>query len=258
VVLVDNSSSPKVAVLFPSAASPSVVNRTGQNQLLGLLPLSDRERTISRCERVAYDTRHVIYPQNGAITHVYFPLTGMISLVLHNGETGVAIEVGMVGNEGMAGLPAFLGSWKSHTQAIWQVGGEALKLAVKDFQPLLDSSAPLRTLLGRYVQAVCNLTTQSILCNNFHPVDERLCRWLLMTHDRVSMDELPLTHEFIAQMLGTRRPSVTVAAGMLQKAGLINFRRGRIRVVNRAALASAACECYEITRRETERLLLAQ
>jgi CRP-like cAMP-binding protein len=256
--MADNSSSSKVAVLFPPGTSPSVVNRRGHNLLLGLLPLSDRERIISRCERVAYDSRHVIYAQNGAITHVYFPLTGMISLVLQSGESGVAIEVGMIGNEGMAGLPAFLGSWKSHTQAIWQVGGETLRVAASDFQELLDSSAPLRALLRRYVQAVCNLTTQSILCNNFHPVDERLCRWLLMAHDRVAMDELPLTHEFLAQMLGTRRPSVTVAAGILQKAGVISFRRGRIRLLDRAGLASAACECYELTRQETERLLLSQ
>jgi CRP-like cAMP-binding protein len=254
--MADDASSSKVAVPPPRAAARSVVNRTGHNQLLELLPPSDRERITSRSETVACDTRRVIYPQNGAITHVYFPLTGLVSLIVKSDTD--AIEVGMVGNEGMAGVGAFLGSRKSHTHAVWQVGGESLMLSADDFQMLIDSSAPLRSLVGRYVQAVWNQATQSLYCNNFHPVEERLCKWLLMTHDRVGLDELPLTQDFLAYVLGIRRPTLTLAAGVLQKAGAISFRRGRIRVTDRAGLANGACECYELIRRETERLLLAQ
>ena len=162
----------------------------------------------------------------------------------------------MVGNEGMAGVTAFLGTWQSPTSAVWQVGGESYRMGADAFHEELKINASLSSLLGRYVHAVTSQILQSLVCSNFHPVEQRLCRWLLMAHDRVGMDELPLTQEFIAQMLGTRRPSVTVAAGILQSAGLITYRRGLIRVLDRPSIEKSACECYEIVRRECESLLL--
>jgi CRP-like cAMP-binding protein len=245
--------SAQVTPLFPSA---SKVNRRHENYLVSRLSPPDRERFIARCDRVTAETGAIVYPQGGAITHVYFPLSGVISLVRTSGESGDSIEAGMLGNEGMAGSPAYLGSWKSPTVAIWQVGGNAYRMAADAFQEELGVNAALRSLLGRYVQAVSTQTLQSLLCNNFHPVEQRLCRWLLMTHDRLGADELPLTQEFIAQMLGIRRPSVTVAAGILQRAGMISYRRGLIRLLDRASVEKGACECYEVVRREAESLLL--
>jgi CRP-like cAMP-binding protein len=241
-----------VTPLFPSR---SRLNRSHQNHLIARLPLADRERLINRCERVTGRSRDVVYRQHGAITHVYFPLTGVVSLVLTGGDAD-SIEAGMVGNEGLVGLPGFFGSWISPTNAVWQVGGESYRMGAEAFQEEVGVNGLLRSLLGRYAQAGINHAMQSLLCNNFHPVEQRLCRWLLMTHDRVGADELPLTQEFIAHMLGIRRPSVTVAAGMLQSAGMITYRRGLIRVLDRPSIEKGACECYEAVKRDFETLLL--
>jgi CRP-like cAMP-binding protein len=245
--------SAQVTALFPSR---SKLNRKHENHLLSQLPADDRERLISRCDRIASPARRVVYPQRGAITHVYFPLTGVISLVVTSSDNADAIEVGMVGNEGMVGLPAFLGSWQSPTSAVWQVAGDSYRMPADAFQEELKVNAALRSLLGRYAHAASTQVLQSLLCNKFHPVEQRLCRWLLMTHDKVGVDELALTQEFIAQMLGIRRPSVTMAAGMLQSAGMISYRRGLIRVLDRSSIEKGACECYDIVRRDCETVCL--
>lgn len=187
---------------------------------------------------------------------VYFPLSAMVSLVLGDSESQSSIEVGLVGNEGMIGVPAFLGAEKSPTLAVWQVGGDSLKMPAFEFIAATNKDARLRVGVTRYAQALQNQSTQLVLCNNAHSVDERLCRWLLMTQDRIGSDELPLTQEFLSQMLGTRRPSVTVAIGMLEKAGLVEHRRGLIHILNRAGLEDGACECYSALRRTFEELLL--
>lgn len=249
-----SDASAEVSPLFPSR---SRLNRSHQNHLLARLSLADRERAVNRCERVTGRSRDMVYPQDGAITHVYFPLTGVVSLVLTNGAKADSIEAGMVGNEGMVGLPAFLGSWRSPTSAVWQIGGDAYRMGADAFKEELHVNRALRSLLGRYAQAITNHAVQSLLCNNFHPVEQRLCRWLLMTHDRIGADELSLTQEFIANMLGIRRPSVTVAAGMLQTAGMITYRRGLIRILDRPSIEKGACECYEAVRRDFESLLLS-
>jgi CRP-like cAMP-binding protein len=234
----------------------SKLNKTRQNFILTQLALADRERIVGRCERLGSMRGEVIYHPQASINHVYFPLAGLISSVL-TGEGDESIEVGLVGNEAMVGLPYFLGSPKSPTRVIWQVAGESLRMTADEFSKEFDSNRFLRSLLERYAQVVIGQTAQSVFCNNFHDVDQRLCRWLLMAHDRLGVEELPLTQQFLAQMLGVRRPSVTVAVGMLESAGIITTRRGLIRIGDRARMEKGACACYNILRRQSQSLLLA-
>lgn len=231
------------------------INRSGENHLLSLLGTSERAYLMARCRRLPCEARQIVYRQGGPMPEAYFPLSAMASLVLSDAESRTSIEVGIVGNEGVVGMPLFLGAEKSPTEVVWQAAGECLRMPAHDFIAATDNGIRLRAVLTRYAQAQQAQTAQLVLCNNSHAVDERLCRWLLMTHDRVGEEELPLTQEFLSHMLGTRRPSVTVAAGMLEKAGLIENRRGHIRVVNRAGLEDGACECYGVLRRAFEELL---
>jgi CRP-like cAMP-binding protein len=230
------------------------VNNRGENQLLSLLPARERKRILARCERISLDIKTVLYKENGPITHVYFPLGGMVSLVL-NTQDGQTIEVGTIGNEGMVGTPLVLGSEKSHVEAMVQVSGELLRMTAKDFRTEFKRSSALRDVAHRFTQALMNQISQSVVCNRIHPVEERICRWLLMTHDRVGLDDMGLTQQFVSQMLGVRRPSVTVVAGGLRKAGLIRYSRGKVAILNRKGLEAGACECYQIVKRESERLL---
>jgi len=178
----------------------------------------------------------------------------MISLVIssHEGET---VEVGTVGNEGMLGTPLVLGARASPVEAVIQVPGELLKLRRAELEAELAGNGALRSAAQRFAQVLTNQVAQSVLCNRVHTIDERLCRWFLMAHDRAGTPEIELTQNFVAQMLGVRRPSVTLAIGMLQKAGLITYSRGRLVVLDRRGLEAAACECYGIVQQETERLL---
>jgi CRP-like cAMP-binding protein len=230
------------------------VNKRGENQLLALLPQADRKRIFARCEKISPEIRTVLYEPNSIIGHVYFSLGGMVSLVL-NTQEGQTIEVGTIGNEGMVGTPIVLGTDRSSVEAIIQVQGELLRMAVKDFRNELKRSAALRDGAHRFAQSLMNQISQSVVCNRIHPVEQRICRWLLMTHDRVGLDDMILTQQFVSQMLGVRRPSVTVVAGMLQKAGLISYSRGKMTIVNRKGLEAGACECYQIIRRDADRLL---
>jgi CRP-like cAMP-binding protein len=230
------------------------VNNRGENRLLSLLPQGDRKRILARCDRLSLDIRIVLYEANGDMAHVYFPLSGMISLVL-NTQDGQTIEVGSIGNEGMLGTPLVLGSDKSPVEALIQVQGDVLRMTAKDFLRELKRSSALRDAAQRFAQALMTQISQSVACNRVHPVEERICRWLLMTHDRVGLDDMVLTQQFVSQMLGVRRPSVTVVAGALQKAGLIRYTRGKMTILNRKGLEAGACECYQIVRRESERLL---
>ncbi len=198
----------------------------------------------------------MLYEAGAQIEQVYFPLSGMVSLVISS-EGGQTVEVGTVGNEGMLGTQIVLGARTSHVEAVIQVAGEGLRMARNDLQRELKRDGRLRSLAERFAQSLTNQIAQSVLCNRAHQVDERLCRWFLMTHDRVGKNDMILTQQFVAQMLGVRRPSVTVAAGVLQKAGLITYSRGRLAIINRKGLEASACECYDIVRQETERLLKA-
>jgi CRP-like cAMP-binding protein len=224
--------------------------------VLALLPKRERQRVLHRCERIAMEARQVLFKANGSIPHVYFPLSGMASMVLTT-QNGTTVEVGTVGNEGMVGMPVYFGAKSSPTEGVWQVSGETLRMTAKDFQLEVEKGGELRFVLQRFSQALMNQISQSVLCNHLHPIEQRLSRWLLMTHDRAGTDEFGLTQQYVAQMLAVRRPSVTVAAGMLQKAGLIRYTRGKLTVVDRARLEASSCECYAVVRREFERLLSA-
>jgi CRP-like cAMP-binding protein len=228
----------------------------GQNRLLSALSRDVQIRLLPRMEKLSLPVRQVLYEPDARIEHVYFPLSGVVSLVIML-KGGDSVEVGTVGNEGMVGTPAFLGAERSPSQVLAQVAGQALRMRVEHFRQSLDEHAQFADIVRRYTQGLFNQVSQTTACNHVHSVHARMCRWLLMTHDRVGADELHLTQEFLAQMLGVRRPSVTVAAGALQRAGLIRYQRGRIRIVDRAGLEAGACECYETVRQEFERLLSA-
>jgi CRP-like cAMP-binding protein len=230
------------------------VNNRGENQLLSLLPQGDHKRLLARCDKVSLDIKTVLYEANGPMTHVYFPLSGMVSLVL-NTQEGQTIEVGTIGNEGMLGTPLVLGADKSPVEVLIQVSGDLLRMSAKDFRLELKRSSTLREVAQRFAQALMTQISQSVVCNRIHPVEKRICRWLLMTHDRVGLDDMGLTQQFVSQMLGVRRPSVTVVAGALKKAGLIKYSRGKMAILNRKGLEAGACECYQIVKRESERLL---
>ena len=229
-----------------------------RNQLLASLNPAARNRVVSRMEAIDLPVKQVLYTGGKSLEHVYFPLTGVVSLILaadgvEGGEGGV--EIGTVGNEGFVGLPLLLATDAMPTTAFSQVPGSALRMSADDFRDELDRNDELRTLLLRYTQALFNQVAQAAFCNRAHTIEQRCARWLLMTHDRVGRDEFPLTHEFLSQMLGVRRAGVTVAAGMLQRAGMIRYARGIIRIEDRPALEAAACTCYAIIRREFERLI---
>jgi CRP-like cAMP-binding protein len=170
-------------------------------------------------------------------------------------KNGKAAEVGVVGKEGMLGLPVFLGTDRSSGQSFSQVPGESLRLGADAFRAAIQRSRALVDLLHRYTQALFTQVSQSAACNSLHSIEERCCRWLLMTHDRVETDEFVLTQEFLAIMLGVRRASVAEVAGKLQQAGLIHYRRGQMRILDRQGLEATACECYSVIRAEYERLL---
>lgn len=232
----------------------SPVNRPGENRLLALLPETERRRLLQHAEKVTAGGRDVIHKTNIPISHVYFPLSGMVSLVMST-KDGATLEVGTIGNEGMVGMPVFFGAERSPMEGIWQVGGDAFRTTTKEFLQHLQQGGALRSVLQLFSQALLNQISQSVVCNRLHPVEQRLCRWLLMTHDRAGADDFPLTQQFVAQMLGVRRPSVTVAAGLLQLRGLIRYNRGNLTVLDRARLEKGSCECYELVRLESERLL---
>ena len=204
-------------------------------------------------EKTGLSVRQTLYEAQAPITHAYFPLSGVISLVmtLKGGET---VEIATVGNEGLAGTPLLLGAERGPLKAVCQVAGQALKMRADNFQRSLEEHAEFCGVVRRYTQGLFDQLAQTHACNHVHSVQERMCRWLLMTQDRVGADEFHLTQEFLAQMLGVRRPSVTVAAGQLQKAGLIRYQRGRIRIADRAGLETGACGCYESLRRELDQV----
>jgi CRP-like cAMP-binding protein len=226
----------------------------GENRLLAALPRAARGRLNGRLEKVSVGTKEVLYDVGKPINHVFFPLTGVMSIVLAM-RNGQSVEIAKIGNEGMVGTPVFLGADVSSNRAFAQVPGDALRMTSEWLKEEVRNGGPLPRHIRRYTQAMINQISQSVGCNHLHSVEQRMCRWLLVTHDRVGKDEFPLTHEFLAQMLGVRRPSVSVVAGILHKAGLIRYSRGRITILNRKGLEATSCECYEVVAKEYERLL---
>jgi CRP-like cAMP-binding protein len=227
--------------------------KPGRNRLLAALPRREQDRLLPHLEPVALSFEEILYQPDDLIRHVYFPTSGMISLLLAL-EDGSVAEVGRVGNEGMVGLPVFLGVQSSHTRAFVQVPGEALRMKAQVFHRQARQGGLLSGLLLRYTQALLRHSEQLTACNSRHPIEQRLCRWLLITHDRVQADQFEVTQEFLSQMLGVHRQSVTVAASNLQKAGLIRYSRGKLAVLDRRGLEATSCGCYQAVTREFERL----
>ena len=227
----------------------------GENRLLAALPKKEGARLRPLLEQVSFGLKEVVYEADRPIAHVLFPLSGVFSLVIEMENGGGAVEVGTIGNEGLVGTPVFLGTEKSPMRAFCQVPGEGLRMTADDFRrEAVGRAGPLQELVRLSTQALVTQISQTVACNHLHSIQERMCRWLLMTHDRVGVDEFLLTQEFLAQMLGVRRPSVSVVAGLLQNAKLIQYVRGRMTIRNREGLEKEACECYEVVRREFDRL----
>ncbi|MBW4650515.1 MAG: Crp/Fnr family transcriptional regulator [Kastovskya adunca ATA6-11-RM4] len=233
--------------------SESFHNSSG-NKLLAALPREDYERLLPYLESVFLDFKQYLYLPNQPIEYVYFPLDGIISLLTVLGDGGT-IEVATVGNEGMIGIPVLLGVDQLPAETMVQVPGKALRMQVDVFKREVPVGSSFHKLLLLYVQARVNHLMQSAGCNRLHSIEQRCCRWLLLTQDRVATDEFPLTQEFLSQMLGVRRASVSEVAATLQKEGLIRYNRGKMKVIDRERLKATSCECYQVFTEEYERIL---
>lgn len=223
------------------------------NRLLALLRSADYNRLQPHLEPVALDYRQSLYRANKPIEAVYFIESGVGSLV-NTMTDGRAAEVGTVGNEGLAGLPLVFGDERAPTSLYVQVPGAGLRMTAKAFRRELSQSPSMQAVFLRYAHAFFNQVAQSAACNHFHKLEQRCCRWLLMTQDRMPGNEFLLTQEFLAMMLGVQRTGVTAAAGALQRAGLITYTRGQVVVLDRRGLQRLACECYNVSKKEFDRL----
>lgn len=235
------------------------IDLLARNRVLAILPRDELERLAPEFELVEMDLKDSVYAENAPIEHVYFPVTGVLSLVSQM-EDGRGIEVATIGNEGMAGLPVFLqATMTSSHMAFSQIPGQSLRMPAGRFGEFITSSenGGLQVALSRYTQALMSMIARAVACNALHSVQQRASRWLLTTHDRVGSDEFLLTQEFLGQMLGVTRASVNEVAKELQDAGAIDYTRGRITILDRAELESRSCECYGVIRDEFDRLLQA-
>jgi CRP-like cAMP-binding protein len=224
------------------------------NRLLSLLSNSDYERLRPHLSQVVFDYKKSLYEASRPIKQVYFPIDGVASLVITTAD-GASAEVGTIGNEGFVGLPVCLGDDDAPSSVYVQVPGTALSMDARIFRGELDRSPTLNLIMLRYAHAFFNQVAQSAACAHLHRVEQRCCRWLLMTRDRMPTGNFLLTHEFLGMMLGVRRTTVTDVMGSLQKAGLIRYRRGHVSILDHEALQQRACECYDISKAEFDRLL---
>ncbi len=220
------------------------------NQLLAALPAKTYQRLQSGLERVHLEFGHVLYQPGDTARHIYFPNDSLISLLIAvEGNGNGSLEVGMVGKEGMVGIPLALGRPKSPVRVLVQGGGSAMRMSGKRFVAELKKNGGLKLQLDRCLYMSMMTAMQIAACNKSHVIEERLARWLLMVRDRVGHDEFDLTQEFLARMLGVRRPGVTDAAGNLQRRKLIRYSRGRVRILDLGGLTAASCGCYEVIRK---------
>jgi CRP-like cAMP-binding protein len=233
---------------------PCTVNVRGSNRILTLLPKPEKDRIETLMERVSLAHGETVHRAGEPIHYAYFPLDCVMSLVITM-EDGSRVEVATVGNEGMVGTSLLMGANESTVDAFAQVPGHAFRMPRKIVKNELGAGGIFPDLMRRYGEAYMTQVAQSAACNRLHPVDQRLCRWILMTHDRVGLDRLPLTQDFLATMLGVRRATVSTTAAILQKAGFIHYRRGVIDIVDRTGLEAGSCECYAVVRHELERML---
>jgi CRP-like cAMP-binding protein len=225
-----------------------------QNHLLAALPTAEFERLAAHLELAPMPLGEVLYEPGEQLQHAYFPTTAIISLHYVT-ESGASAETAGVGNEGVVGISLFMGGDTTPSSAVVQTAGHAYRLERRILKQEFDRGGPAQHLLLRYTQALITQMTQTAVCNRHHAVEQQLCRWLLLTLDRVSSGELVMTQELVASMLGVRREGITDAAGKLRDAGFISYRRGHISVLGRAGLEARACECYAVVKKEIGRLL---
>jgi CRP-like cAMP-binding protein len=231
--------------------------RAGQNNLLNALPADVRGRLFSHLESVQMPLGEVLYESGSQLRYVYFPTTSIVSL-LYVMTDGASAEIAVVGKEGILGISLFMGGETTPSRAIVQSEGHGFRLKSQLLKDEFNRAGPVMHLLLRYTQALITQMSQTAVCNRHHSVNQQLCRWLLMSLDRLPSNDLTMTQELIANMLGVRREGVTEAAGKLQRAGLILYNRGHITVLDRPGLEAQACECYQVVKKEFDRLLPAQ
>lgn len=231
-----------------NAPSPS------QNHLLAALPVEVQQRVFPHLDLVSLALGKVVYESGDTLRHVYFPIDAIISL-LYVLESGASAEISVVGNEGLVGVAMFMGGESTPSRAIVQSGGRAYRLSGQRLKDEFNRHGDMLQLLLRYTQSLITQMAQTAVCNRHHTIDQQLCRWLLLSLDRLLGNELTMTQELIANMLGVRREGVTEAAGKLQKLGIIEYNRGKITVIDRPGLEALSCECYAVVKKETDRLL---
>lgn len=235
-------------MLIPASHNPS------QNHLLAALPAAEFERLSSHLKLVPMPLGEALYESGGHLDHVFFPTTSIVS-ILYVMEDGASAEIAVVGNEGIVGISIFMGGETTPNRAIVQSAGYGYRLGTQRLMQEFNRIGPLRPLLLRYTQALITQMAQTAVCNRHHSLDQQLCRWLLLSLDRLSSNSLVMTQELIGNMLGVRREGVTEAAGRLQRAGIIRYSRGHIEVLDRTELEKAVCECYAVVKKEFDRLL---
>ena len=232
--------------------SPS--RKPQENQLLAALPKAELARWLPQLEVVELTLGQVLYEAGTTLSHVYFPTTAIVSL-LYVMKNGASAEIAVVGREGLVGISLFMGGESTPSRAVVQSAGRGFRLPAQAMKDEFNRAGPVLHLLLRYTQALITQMAQTAVCNRHHTLDQQLCRWLLLSLDRLSGAELVMTQELIANMLGVRRESVTESATKLQQAGLIRYARGRITVLDRPGLEARTCECYAVVKREYDRLL---
>lgn len=225
-----------------------------QNHLLAALPAAEFERLAPRLELVPMLLGDTLYEPGGQLSHVYFPTTAIVSL-LYVMESGSSAEIAGVGNEGVLGISLFMGGDTTPSSAVVQTGGHGYRLQARLLKEEFNRAGLMQRLLLRYTQALVTQMFQTAACNRHHSVEQQLCRWLLLTLDRLPTNEMVMTQELVANALGVRREGITEAAGNLQRAGVIRYRRGHISVLERSGLEAGACECYAVVKKEIGRLL---
>ena len=233
---------------------PSATHSPDQNHLLALLPAAELEALLAHLELVPMRLGEMLYEPGGQLQHVYFPTTAIVSLhyVL---ESGASAESAGVGNEGVVGIALFMGGNTTSSSAVVQTAGHAYRLPGRLLRQEFERAGAMQSLLLRYTQALMTQMAQTAACNRHHSVEQQLCRWLLLTLDRMPTHDLVMTQELVASMLGVRREGITEAAGNLQRAGMIRYRRGHIEVLEREGLEERVCECYAVVHKEIDRLL---
>src|SRR5450830_1565354 len=225
-----------------------------KNQLLAVLPEAELQRWLPQLEPVELPLGQVLYEAGGTLGYVYFPTTAIVSL-LYVMEDGASAEIAVVGNEGIVGIALFMGGNSTPSRAVVQSAGKGFRLRATTLKTEFDRSGPFLHLLLRYTQALITQMSQTAVCNRHHSLDQQLCRWLLLSLDRLNGPDLIMTQELIANMLGVRREGVTAAALQLQSAALIRYSRGHITVLDRLGLEKRTCECYQVVKKEYDRLL---